>query len=58
MANTKAIFHREFHWSRPNSAVGFGAKAKPEAQSFPRDFIEAAVKAGAATLVERKPRKA
>lgn len=54
MANTKAIFHREFHWNRPRSPLGFGAKPRAEPQSFPRDFIEAAVKAGAATLAERK----
>ncbi|MEI4470924.1 hypothetical protein [Frigidibacter sp. MR17.24] len=53
MANrqTKAIFTREFHWKRPHSPLGFGAKAKPEPQQFPEDFIQAAVKAGAATLV-------
>lgn len=47
-AITKAIFLREFHWSRPNSPLGFGARPSPEPQSFPRDFIEAAIKAGAA----------
>lgn len=53
-ALTKAIFLREFHWSRPNSPLGFGAKASQEPQSFPRDFIEAAIRAGAAIPV-RKP---
>jgi len=49
----KAIFTREFHWSRPRSPLGFGARPSPEPQTFPRDFIEAAVKAGAATRVRK-----
>lgn len=44
----KAIFLREFHWSRPDSPLGFGARPSPKPQSFPRDFIAAAVLAGAA----------
>lgn len=55
MTETKAIFLREFHWGRPNSPLGFGAKASPEPQDFPRDFIAAAIKAGAAVPV--KPRR-
>ena len=47
----KAIFHREFHWNRPGAPFGFGAKAKPEPQHFPRDFIAAAVRAGCATEI-------
>lgn len=50
---TKAVFLREYHWGRPNSRIGFGAKASPEAQSFPRDFIAAAIAAGAAVPVEK-----
>ncbi|WP_434612071.1 hypothetical protein [Tabrizicola sp. M-4] len=50
---TKAIFLREFHWGRPKSRIGFGAKASPDAQSFPRDFIAAAIAAGAAVPVEK-----
>ena len=53
----KAIFHREFHWSRPNSRLGFGARPKEEPQTFPRDFIAAAVKAGAATEVPPRRKK-
>ncbi|WP_347311366.1 hypothetical protein [Defluviimonas sp. SAOS-178_SWC] len=52
----KAIFTREFHWSRPRG-LGFGAKAKAEPQSFPRDFIAAAVAAGAATEVPPQRKK-
>lgn len=52
-ALTKAIFTREFHWSRPRSPLGYGAKASPDPQTFPRDFIEAAIKAGAAIPVAK-----
>ncbi len=51
---TKAIFVREFHWSRPGARYGFGARPAPEPQSFPRDFIAAAIEAGAARPVTRK----
>ena len=54
---TKAIFTREFHWRRPNSRFGFGAKAKPEPQQFPQDFIMAAVTAGAAFIPARRRTK-
>lgn len=50
---TKAVFLREFHWGRPNSRIGFGAHASPEPQSFPRDFIAAAIAAGAAIPVDK-----
>lgn len=50
----KAIFVREFHWSRPGTRYGFGACPSSEPQSFPRDFIAAAIKAGAALPVPRK----
>lgn len=48
---TKAIFRRAFHWGRPGARFGFGALPKPVAQSFPRDFIVAALAAGAADPV-------
>lgn len=47
----KAIFTREFHWRRPGSRYGFGAQPSEAAQSFPRDFVAAAVAAGAAEEV-------
>lgn len=50
---TKALFLRDFHWRRPQSAIGFGAKAKPKRQTFPRDFIAAAIRAGAAIPVRK-----
>lgn len=54
MSNVKAVFSREFHWRRPKSGLGFGARASDEPQTFPRDFIDAAVKAGAAEIVSSK----
>lgn len=51
---TRALFLREFHWRRPKASVGFGAKAKPTPQTFPRDFISAAIRAGAAIPVRKK----
>lgn len=51
----KAVFSQDFHWSRPQSPVGFLAFASPNPQLFPHDFIEAAVAVGAAVVVsERK----
>lgn len=56
----KAIFQREFHWRRAGHkkwlGVGFGARPSPAPQHFPRDFIDAAVAAGAAEAVPlRRP---
>jgi hypothetical protein len=50
---TKAVFVREFHWGRLKGRIGFAAKASPAPQSFPRDFIAAAIAAGAAVPVEK-----
>jgi hypothetical protein len=44
----KAVFSQVFHWSRPQSPVGFAAFPSPAVQTFPHDFIEAAIAAGAA----------
>ena len=52
-----AIFIREFNWSRPRSVYSFNAKASSAPQERPRDFIEAAVKAGAAELVPSPSRE-
>lgn len=55
----KAIFHHDFHWGRKKSNIGFAAYASPNPQTFPRDFIEAAIKANCATKHpnKRKVRK-
>jgi hypothetical protein len=50
----RAVFHQIFHWSRPRSPFGFAAYPKVEVQTFPRDFIAAAVRAGAATEVPHR----
>ena len=55
---TKAVFLREFHWGRPGVNIGFGALASEVPQSFPRDFIAAAIKAGAAVAVPAKGKPA
>jgi hypothetical protein len=50
-----AVFHEEVHWSRPGCRFGFHAKANPEPQNFPHDFVEHAVSIGRAT--KTKPPK-
>ncbi|MHB2265036.1 hypothetical protein [Aliihoeflea sp. PC F10.4] len=51
MAMAWAIFSTEFNWRRPRSIYSFNAKASVDPQERPRDFIEAAVTAGAAEEV-------
>lgn len=51
-----AIFKHDVHWSRPKCRFGFYAKAKPEPQQFPHDFIEYAVSIGRAARVRPPPR--
>lgn len=51
---TRALFLREFHWRRPESAIGFGAKPLRRPQTFPRDFIAAAIRSGAAIPVQKR----
>lgn len=48
----EAIFEREFDYSSRAENAGWAAKPSPEPQTFPREFIDAAVKAGAATEVK------
>jgi hypothetical protein len=55
MSVCKAVFLRAFHWRRPGSKFGWGAQPGPQVQTFPRAFIAAAIKAGAA--VPAKPRR-
>jgi len=52
-----AIFKEDVHWSRPKCRFGFFAKAKPEPQQFPHDFIEHAVSTGRADRVKAPPRR-
>lgn len=54
----RAVFTRVFHWSRPRSVFGFAAQPSLRPQTFPRDFIAAAIKAGAAIPVQKQnPRR-
>lgn len=46
-----AIFNRRFNWKRPRSIYSFRAEASAEPQERPQDFIDAAVRAGAAEQV-------
>lgn len=56
-----AIFNRMIHMNGsqrvPKSKVGFMAKASPEPQQFPSDFIEFAVACGAAEKVPSPQRE-
>jgi len=49
-----AVFNRDFHMNFPKEGFGFGAVANSTPQSFPREFIDAAVKAGAAARTPKK----
>lgn len=48
----KAIFEREFHYSSRTTNAGWSAEPSPDPQTFPREFIDAAVNAGAVTEVK------
>lgn len=45
-----AIFTGDFNYSSRIHNAGWSAKAGPEPQTFPQEFIDAAVNAGKATL--------
>ena len=51
----KAIFHREFHYTSRKVNAGWSVKPSPKPQTFPRELIDAAVKAGVAKEV--RPRR-
>ncbi|QGJ74179.1 hypothetical protein [Sinorhizobium meliloti] len=59
-----AVFHDEFRWDRPKSAVSFWIKPKAEPQCYPRDVIDAAIAAGKAaehrspTAIQKRTLKA
>ncbi|WP_028716883.1 hypothetical protein [Paracoccus sp. J39] len=44
----KAIFTREFHYTSMTRNAGWSAYPRDEPQYYPREFIDAAVKAGCA----------
>lgn len=45
------IVHRDVFWSRPGSKFSFEAKASPDPQERPQDFVDHAVSIGAAQKV-------
>lgn len=45
----RAIFHCDFNYTSRKVNAGWSVKAKREPQSFPRELVEAAIKAGVAT---------
>lgn len=47
----KAIFHRAFHYTSMKRNAGWSVYPKDEPQYFPRELIDAAVKAGCAIEV-------
>lgn len=51
---SKAIFTGEFHYSSRKTNAGWSAYPSEEPQSFPREFIAAAIKAGMAHAVPPK----
>lgn len=50
----KAIFHKDFNYSSRTQNAGWSVKASDKAQAFPRELVEAAIKAGVATEVQTK----
>ena len=52
----EAIFDREFGYSSRTTNAGWSAKPSPNPQTFPAEFIDAAVKAGVATEVKPTPK--
>ncbi|MTH61443.1 hypothetical protein [Paracoccus litorisediminis] len=53
----KAIFTGDFHYTSMTRNAGWSAYPSPEVQYFPREFIDAAVKAGRAQEVLPSVRK-
>jgi len=51
MSMAKAIFTRDFNYTSRIRNAGWAVKAGPQPQSFPRELIEAAVRAGRAREV-------
>lgn len=55
MSKCKAIFHRRFEFDRrPIEGVTFVVSPSKKPQLYPRDVVEAAIAAGAATAYNAK----
>lgn len=50
----KAIFYSDFHYTSRSRNAGWSVRAMKKPQTFPRELIEAAVKAGIAKEVKPK----
>lgn len=51
----KAIFVKDFNYTSRIRNAGWAVKASEAPQSFPRELIDAAIKAGAAVSCKKKP---
>ena len=54
----RAIFTGEFHFTSLKRNAGWSAYPSPEPQTFPREFITAAIAAGRAQAVPRRRKSA
>ena len=54
---TRAVFTREFNYTSRIRNAGWCAKPSPKPQSFPREFIAAAISVGCAEAYEPKKPK-
>lgn len=52
----RAIFTKDFHYTSRQRNAGWSARTAPDPQSFPREFIDAAVAAGCAEIAPPKRR--
>lgn len=50
----QAIFHKEFNLTPKGRGMSWNVKPSDEPQTHPQEVIDAAVKAGAATVVAAK----
>lgn len=48
-----AIFHSDFNYSSRKTNAGWSVRASKEPQTFPRELIDAAVRAGVATRAKK-----
>jgi len=53
----KAIFHKIFNHSNRSKGISWRVNPSNEPQSYPREVIDAAVRAGSATRPEAKPKE-
>ena len=54
----RAVFHKEFNYTSRKVNAGWSVKPNSKPQTLPRECIEAAVAAKAATIVQPKKKTA